>query len=412
MKRFLTLMVALISISFLFSQVAMADSVLAFETASYDVLVGNIVKPKVVAQGIDGKLTYNWESSDEGVATVKAGTVKGLSGGSATITCTATLKSGEVFKASCTIDVNIPVRSIMVVDKNVEIAPAPLGSRSSTEGDYNYLFRPTVFIEPDNASIKDIEWSSSKTYIATVTEEGIVIGGWNAGVTTITGKAMDGSGKSVTYKVTVPKCFVTADSITITEESGATLGYSYTPVNGISVYGTREKGNCFTTESLDDENGMDMLRILPVKVGSGSISFYRNGSTLKTVKIKVEKSAIRDKDSYPKADILDVVASKDAFIGKHVQFWGTVFKCDELAKNSFVYPEVIDSDEGRYSGIAYAYIDGETRQYLAFEYVMATNLKLDTEYTVFGTIDHFITYTNDTGLSYDVPYLTNVTIGK
>lgn len=411
MKRIFTLLVAFFAITFLLSQVAMADSVLAFETASYDVLVGNTVKLKVVAQGIDGKLTYNWESSDEGIATVKAGTVKGISGGSATITCTAALKSGEVFAASCTINVNIPVKSIKVADKKVEIAPKPFGSGSSTEGDQYYLFRPTVTIEPDNASIKVIEWSSSKADVATVTEEGIVIGGWSAGTTTITGKAMDGSKKTVTYKVTVPKCFVTADSITITEESGATLGYSYVSVNGISMYGTREKGDCFTTESLDEVDGMEMMRILPVKAGSGSISFYRNGSMLKTVKIKVEKSAVRDEDSYPKADISAVVASKDAYVGKHVQFLGTVFKIDEIAKNSFVYPEVIDSYDGSYSGIAYAYIDGETRLYLAFEYVMATNLTLDKEYTILGTIDHFVTYTTDTGLSYEVPYLSNVTIG-
>ena len=56
-----------------------ASAIFAFEAPSYDVYVGKTEKVKPVAQGIDGKLTYAWSSSDEKVATVKDGTVKGIS---------------------------------------------------------------------------------------------------------------------------------------------------------------------------------------------------------------------------------------------------------------------------------------------------------------------------------------------
>ena len=413
MKKILILMVAFVTISFLFTQVAIADVTFAFEIASYDVFIGKTVKTIVVTQGTDEKLTYKWESSDNEIATVKSGTVKGISKGSVTITCTATSKDGETYTASCIIHVNIPVKSIKVADKKVEIAPAP--SRGSIkpeeEANHYYLFKPTVTIEPEDATCKDIEWSSSNVGVVSLTHDGVIIGRY-PGTTTIKGKAMDGSGKTVSYKVTVPMCFVTADSLTITEESGATLGYIYSFVSGISMYSDKVKGDCFTLEGLEGVDEMTMYKIVPVRVGSGSITFYRNGRKLKTVNIKVEKSAVRDNDSYPKADISGVIANKDAYTGKHVQFLGTVFTCDALKTDSFVYPDVNDKYNGQYSGIAYAYVDGETRQYFAFEYAFATNMKINKEYTVYGTIDHYIKYTTDTGLNYEAPYLTNVKIGK
>jgi hypothetical protein len=421
MKKILALIVALLAISLLFTQLAMADVVFAFEKASNDVFIGKTVKTNVVAQGTDEKLTYNWESSDDGIATVKNGTVKGVSKGSVTIKCTATSTDGETYTASCTINVNIPVKSIKVADKKVELAPGPFKMVSLTEGEtaeQYYMFTPTVTIEPEDATNKDIEWSSSDVWIASVTQEGIVTGG-SYGTATITGKAMDGSGKTVSYKVTVPMCFVTADSLTITEESGATLGYIFASVSGLNMYSEKVKGDCFSIEGIydndDDDTFMDkmtMYRIVPVKVGSGSITFIRNGRQLKTVKIKVEKSAVRDDDSYPKVDISDVIALKDAYTGKHVQFPGTLLTYEALKTNSFVYPDVNDDYEGEYSGIAYAYVEGASMQYFAFEYSLAASLTIGSEYTIYGTIDHYVTYTTDTGLSYEAPYLINVSTGN
>ena len=363
-----------------------ASTVFAFEAPSYDVYVGKTQKIKPVAQGIDGKLTYAWSSSDEKVATVKDGTVKGISAGIAVITCIGTAKDGTSYKASFTSNVLIQSAKITADKKEVTLAP-----RDNKIGMYQ-TYTPVLTIEPENASNKELEWSSSSG-VAYVDESGRIVSSWGAGTASITGKAKDGSGKSVKIKVTVPKCYVTEKSITITEPSGAEFGYIYASVNGISMYSTRVKGNFFEIdEKDDDESGMSIVSVTPVKAGSGSISFVRNGSTLATVKIKVEKSAIRDKSTYPIMDIEKVIANKESSIGLRVHQEGIIVATD--------------------GETVFAYVDGESRQYFAFIKKDNQVFEKDHKYLIYGVIEDFVPFTSETGLSYDCPLLSDVSFKR
>lgn len=409
MKKVVVILVSILLIAMTLPNLAVAEIVFAFEVPSYSVFVSNSIKIKVVVQGTSEPLTYNWKSSNTEIATVKSGTVQGISEGSVDIICTATLKNGEVYTASCVVNVNIPVKSIKVAEESVTVAPSPISFDREKADVHYYMFTPAVTITPENATIKDIEWSTSNPQVATISKDGVVTG-YSYGKSTITGKATDGSGAKVSYTVNVPKCFVTDSKLTIKEDAGVILGYCYAITSGINRYSTKIEGKYFTTESQGTFDGMTMLRIVPVKAGSGSITFYHNGNKLKTVNITVEKSAIRDNDSYPEVDIISVVTLPESYIGKQVQLTGTLFSCDALPTDSFVYSDIFDKYKGEYSGVAYAFTGGETRQYFSFEYKQATILKFNESYTIYGTIDHFFTYTSETGLSYCAPYLTNVTI--
>lgn len=365
---------------------SIASAVFAFDAPSYDLYVGKTLKTKPVAQGIDGKLTYTWSSSDENVAAVKDGTVKGISAGKAVITCIGTAKDGASYKASFTANVLIQITKITADSK--EITLAPVDRKVSSYQTYT----PVLTIEPENASNKELEWSSSSG-VASVDESGRIVSSWGAGTATITGKAKDGSEKSVKIKVTVPKCYVTENSITITEPSGAEFAYIYASVNGISMYSTRVKGNFFEIDERDDdETGMSIVNVKPVKAGSGSISFVRNGSTLATVKIKVEKSAIRDKSTYPIMDIEKVIANKESSIGLRVHQEGIIVGVD--------------------GETVFAYVENESRQYFSFVRKYNQFFEKDDKYLIYGVIKEFVPFTSETGLSYDCPLLSDVSFKR
>ena len=60
-----------------------------------------------------------------------------------------------------------------------------------------------VSIEPENATLKDIEWTTSSRYIAEVDNNGHVTQGSGAGTAIITAKALDGSGVTATCEIVI-----------------------------------------------------------------------------------------------------------------------------------------------------------------------------------------------------------------
>lgn len=160
-------------------------------------------------------------------------------------------------------------------------------------------YYPEITMTPGSEPITEWTWTSSDEDVAIVWPDGSIMAA-GGGKATLTGESKDGSGQTVKIKVYVPKVYTTDDSMTISSPDGLKFGY-FMNTSGINQISTT--GTCFTTEPLEDSNGIDMCKILPVKAGTGSIVFTNNGRKLKTVKITVKKSAF-DPVSTPATDSL------------------------------------------------------------------------------------------------------------
>ena len=127
-----------------------------------------------------------WSSSDTTVARVSStGLVTGQKNGNAIITATS-VDGG--YTASCTITVGIPVRIIGLDSTWAKMTP-------------NATMQLNIWLEPTNATNKEVIWSSSNPEVATVDSTGWVKG-INYGTAVITVKTVDG-GKTATCHITV-----------------------------------------------------------------------------------------------------------------------------------------------------------------------------------------------------------------
>ena len=136
-----------------------------------------------------------WESSNTEVATVDAtGKVTAIGAGTATITVT-TADGGKT--ATCVVTVTaatVPVTGVTL---------------SQNEAHLYYNRTPntltlTATVAPDNATNKDVTWTSSDSIVATVDQNGVVTA-LARGTAVITATAADGSGVSATCTVTVSR---------------------------------------------------------------------------------------------------------------------------------------------------------------------------------------------------------------
>ena len=190
------------------------------------------VKPDITT---DKSVT--WSSSNNSIATVdSSGVVTGLSQGNAVIT--ATTNDGTELSATSNITVVQLVNGITVTPTEATIL---IGEKQ------NY----TAIIKPDNATNKNIIWSSSNTSIATVDNNGVVTG-VKSGTATITATAADGSNIygfatiTVKQKATITNLVVNGsfengfDGWTIVG-SASSWGIAQIPVHG--TYGAYRKAS-------------------------------------------------------------------------------------------------------------------------------------------------------------------------
>ena len=140
----------------------------------------------------------NWTSSNTTVATIdQSGLVTAKKLGTATITATATDGSGV--SASCVVTVT-GAESVILNKEEV----------SMYIGDTETL---TATVYPDGLINKTLSWSSSKTSVATVDQNGLVIA-MAPGTATITATATDGSGVSASCVVNVvPEYTMSVDTL-------------------------------------------------------------------------------------------------------------------------------------------------------------------------------------------------------
>ena len=142
-----------------------------------------------------------WTSSDKKVAKVtKKGVVKALAKGSAVITV-STVDGG--YTATCKIDVVKKATGIKI-------------SRSKATVEKGDTYQLSASVQPTDATIRTVKWSSSNKKVATVSKTGLVTA-IAAGKATITVKSTDGSFK----KKCVVTVHVTPQSITLNRNTAS-----------------------------------------------------------------------------------------------------------------------------------------------------------------------------------------------
>ena len=138
-----------------------------------------------------------WSSSDKNVATVENGVVTAVAGGTATIT--AASASDATIKAECVVTVLAP---IAVTDVTL--------NKSATTLLVGWTETLTATVAPENATNKDIVWSSSDESVATV-KNGVVTA-VAKGTADITVTTADGNHQA-TCKVKVNPAAINAEGI-------------------------------------------------------------------------------------------------------------------------------------------------------------------------------------------------------
>lgn len=194
-----------------------------------------------------------WTSSNEDIASVNnGGQVKGIKPGQATITATAADGSGVI--ATMNVSVVSPVKKLTLSAKKVPLAPG-------------YDWQLTAEIVPEDATIKDVTWTSTDENVATVDQNGLVHG-VAKGSATINVVATDGSGSKASVTVTVKEY----DYVLASPSDRPTVKYN-TP-NGIWGIAYRSRNKCVSSgsESLTPlKAGEDTFTVLMQSYMTGRI---------------------------------------------------------------------------------------------------------------------------------------------
>ena len=288
MKRLLSILLIVMVVCPVFSAYA-ADPVLV-ETITLNessvmipikkgIRLKTTIEPKNVT---NKKLT--WSSSDESVATVKDGQVNAVGVGKAIITVTA--EDGSNASASAEVTVVIPVKKITLSESR----NLPLARWVS--------WKLSAAVEPYEASILDVEWSSSNENIATVDQNGVVTG-IAPGTAKITATAVDGSKVSAAVNVKVAEY-----DLVFTDKKSQNVTYSYG--SGYIIVTGSVKTGCVRIPKIDTSIlaliGRDVheenVSVTPVKPGEDLVKISTGKKTF-TYKVFVSPEAFPSSDVAP-----------------------------------------------------------------------------------------------------------------
>lgn len=227
-----------------------------------DVKIGELLSlsAKVTPDKAEQKVT--WTSSDTSIATVsRNGVIKGIKVG--TVTITAKTANGKT--ASCKVTV-----------KPIEVSSISLNvtSKELEQGKTLALY---ATVNPANATVKTVTWSSSNTSVATVDANGKVTAK-SKGTATIT--ATSNNGKTATCKITVPEVAVTGitlnkTSVSLNVGDTESLSATITPSNA---------GNKSVTWSVDNKS-------VATVDSNGNVKAVGEGKTIVTAKTANGKTA-------------------------------------------------------------------------------------------------------------------------
>ena len=137
--------------------VVICADALSFDAESYSTTVGQTLQLPLALQPENTTEIIRWESSDETIASVDAGgVVTAHAGGSVTITAT-----GSRASVSCTVNISVPAESIILNSTELQLTVGGAGQLAAV-------------VMPENASDKNVLWSSSDESIVAVGQDGTV----------------------------------------------------------------------------------------------------------------------------------------------------------------------------------------------------------------------------------------------
>lgn len=179
---------------------------------------GKTLKLTVDCDGreITKKTVVEYASSNEEVATVSKGTVKGVEAGEAVITATATFEDGGVLTARYTVEVYVPVSAVKLESKSLTLLIGQTEDLSEA-----------AYVTPETATEQGLRFEVDDPQIASVTSDG-VLSAKQTGTAkvTVTSKEPGEKPKSATLQVKVLK---PVDSITLDKtEFDVGKGRTYT----------------------------------------------------------------------------------------------------------------------------------------------------------------------------------------
>lgn len=212
---------------------------------------------KITATLVPENATYkelNWESSDESIATVQNGLIKGNKEGKATITVTE-INTNK--KASCSIIVKpIEVNGISLDETNVNIG---VGQK--------YILKETI--TPENATNKNITWSSSNKSVISVQEGEIKA----LAVGDATVKIVSTNGKTASCKFHVTQAAPTNKKRYVTNSFNVRIG----PGTNYKLLATVQRND--EIEVLNETNDYAKIRLSNGIVGYTVLKSYSSSRT-------------------------------------------------------------------------------------------------------------------------------------
>ncbi len=207
--------------------------------------------------------TTTWNTSDKDVVTVDKGSLKAIKPGTATITVAAT--DGGL-QATCV----VTVESVNVT--SVEL------NQNSTSVDIGEFIQLVATIEPENASNKNMSWSSSDTKVATVDASGKVTG-VDKGTSTITVTTENGNKKATCEVEVIRRVSGVSLPASASVEKGATIELKATiipadPTDPALIWSSADKSIATVTDNGIVEGIRNGKTTISVKTNDGN--FVKN----------------------------------------------------------------------------------------------------------------------------------------
>lgn len=248
------------SIKVTVKEIHVEDATLSAELNPSELYVGqqHAVKVTLDPENTTDDVYYIYKSSDEEVAAVSTGgVVSALKAGKAEIT--VTVIAGEFVK-ELTYEVEVKEIPLESIAFKQEVTPLEEGKTAQLE----------ILFNPENTTVdKTVEWSSSNTDVATISETGLVTA-VKKGTTTITAKA---GGKEISYELTVTE--KKAAGTTTTTPSGSSKDQNKDGKDNKS-----DNGGAVQTGDTSNIFGVMLAMLISFAVAAGVTVFRSRGKRM------------------------------------------------------------------------------------------------------------------------------------